>query len=717
MVSLLRFRVLNVPVVSTGESRSLSEHVVLRENSNQDPLSPFLNWSAIQILFEETKSDTLFLLDCSAGRSAPGVVRGVNETISACGPETFTTGLDRHLFTNALISVLDKWTSRVSFSAAMLHSEILAESKPDWPEKKDCTDKRTAEKRGMPAYIIASGGPHFPSIEIARRRGYDNPSRTSANFSRPTPSPTPSLTPIFSKLDVYNPANLNKTLESGELQIPHVLISVALKEDQTSGLESWYACVKEIPALAAYAVVEAIYKSYSTMLLVSIPLLLWNMLPDDPAVLFVAYVLSNNLLAANSAEIIQRLADTKQGAPRRKSKLSGKTVQFAPPHIEINTPSKVGPPPLSAVKSHPMPVADLPQVADIKQHSISKVDPPQLVDIKPHYLSTVDHLGLPLDLKLPQNPPQHHHPRSVVKVIPSAEIKTSHPRMPASSSLPESKPQSQTMTKPDTALPKYDISTPTSKELAMEKHIKELIQSAQLAREEASRAWDELGRREKKDRARHSALKAGKPVYINSIQVSPTEQRHHKSKAEAVLGTLITPLNSAPALLRGSGEENRPTTAPPPASQRGRVSFEERRPLMFDVGVRREIGEEKNPTTRRELRFVDHKAKKLYTPFPPQRPLPNNPPPKKTLTPLPLSPPLLRPAPDPEVLKHMVSFQSRISSAGPSPPVTPEKRREDRWTFLDDEDEVVAAVAVGEVKRKGSKLVKKKRGEQRSGRE
>ncbi|TVY18793.1 hypothetical protein LARI1_G005192 [Lachnellula arida] len=367
---------------------------------NQGPLSPSVSWSMIQSLFEETKSDTLFLLDCSASRSAPGIVRGVNETISACGSETLPTGLDRHLFTNALISVLDKWTSRVSFSAAMLHSEILAEIKPDWPEKGNWADKQTAGKRRIPAYI-ASGGPHSSSIELARRRGYDNPSRASSNFSRPVPSPNPSPAPIFSKLDVYNPANLNKTLQSGESQIPHVLIFVALEEDQTSDVEAWYACVREIPALAAYAVVEGIYKSYSTMLLVSIPLLLWNMIPDDPAVFFVAYVLSNNLLAANSVEIVQRLADTKQGVETRKSKISGKTVQVAPPHIEINSLSKVGPPPLSAVKPHPMLIVNLPEVADVKQHSISKADPPQSVDIKPHSLSTVDHLGLPLDLKLP----------------------------------------------------------------------------------------------------------------------------------------------------------------------------------------------------------------------------------------------------------------------------------------------------------------------------
>ncbi|TVY32307.1 hypothetical protein LSUB1_G008562 [Lachnellula subtilissima] len=675
----------HVSIDSSGESTWLC---------NQDPLSP------------------------SVSRSAPGIVRGVNETISACGSETLSTGLDMHLFTNALIDVLDNWSSRVSFSAAMLHSEILAAIKPNWLQKGNWTDKQIAKTGRMPTYMIASGGPHSSSIELARRRGYDNPNRANANFSQPIPSPNPSQTRIFSKLDAYNPANLNKTLESGELLIPHVLVSVALEEDHTLEVEEWYAWVKGMPALSAYAMVEGIYKSYSTMLLISIPLLIWDLLPDDPAVFFIAYVLSNNLLTANSVERFQRLADTKQVIKTQDSKqLPDKTVQFAPLHIEINTPFKVEPPPLSAVKSHPMPIADLPEMADVKRHSMSKVDPPQLVDSKPQTLSTVGRLGLSLDHQLPQELSNRNPPKDQ-EVKLSAETKTYHQKRPASSSVPESKLQSQATATPDTILAKTDLPKLTLEKTATEKPIKELIQSAQLAREEASRAWDELGRREKRDRARHSALKAGKSVYIDGIKVSPIEQRHHKSKAEAVLGTLIPPMNSTPVPRRGSGEEKRVPTTPPPAPQQGRKSLEEIRALIFDVEVRSGSGEEKNSTTRNELSFVNHKAKKLSTPIPPQPSLAINTPPKKILTPLPLSPPLLSPSPDPEVLKHMLSFQSKISSAGPSPPMTPEQRKEDQWTFLDDEededeDEVVTA---SEVKRKGSKLVKKKRENQSRGR-
>jgi hypothetical protein len=305
-----------------------------------------VRWSAIQSLFEEGKSDVLFLLDCCAtARSAPGAVRGINETISAFGLENLPTGPGRHSFTNALIRVLDEWTSRPSFSAAMLHSEVLAIIKPDRPEKTRWTDEQTVEKGSKPVYFLTSDDPKSSSIELARRRGYETPSRASANFSRPSPSPNANPFPMLSKLDAYNPGNLNKTLKSGELQIPHVLISVAL-EDQTLDVEAWYAWLREIPVLAAYAVVEGIYKSDSTMLLISIPLLLWDMLPDDLAVSFVSYVRSNNLLAAESVEDFHRLAGTKQVVTARNSKQpSGKTIQFTSPQIELHPLAKVDTPP------------------------------------------------------------------------------------------------------------------------------------------------------------------------------------------------------------------------------------------------------------------------------------------------------------------------------------------------------------------------------------
>lgn len=128
--------------------------------------------------------------------------------------------------------------------------------------------------------------------------------------------------------------------------------------------------------------------------------------------------------------------------------------------------------------------------------------------------------------------------------------------------------------------------------------------------------------------------------------------------------------------------------------------------MVFDAGVWKGIDNSRPSPVRKGLSFIDHKAKKLYSPVPILQPpvVPTS----KNNKPLPLEPPLLLPDPDPEVLKHMMSFHS---SAGPSPPKTPEKvKKEDRWTFLDDEE------SPKRVKSRGSKLVKKRRDSSSRGR-
>jgi len=50
--------------------------------------------------------------------------------------------------------------------------------------------------------------------------------------------------------------------------------------------------------LVKFAKVEAVYKSFSTLVLLSVPVFIWNLLPEDPACSFVGYVTSTNIMKA-----------------------------------------------------------------------------------------------------------------------------------------------------------------------------------------------------------------------------------------------------------------------------------------------------------------------------------------------------------------------------------------------------------------------------------
>lgn len=267
----------------------------------------------------------------------------MTETIAACGLEPWPPGPGRNLFTNAIISVLEDWMTRPSFTAVMLHSEVLAAIKHKKPERRKWADLQNIEDRKTPIYILNSNIPTSLSIELATRRNLNSGTmgnRASANFSRPALGPSPlNPSPVFSKFDIYNPANLLKTNKTGDLQIPHVLVSIALEEHQIVDVESWYRWIREIPSLAKYAVVEGVYKSFSTALLLSIPLLIWDMLPDDLAVSFVAYIQSRNMLAADSVQEFRRLVQAVD-EPQANLKEAQKSVESETQRRQLHSYTK-----------------------------------------------------------------------------------------------------------------------------------------------------------------------------------------------------------------------------------------------------------------------------------------------------------------------------------------------------------------------------------------
>jgi hypothetical protein len=86
----------------------------------------------------------------------------------------------------------------------------------------------------------------------------------------------------------------------------------------------------------------------------------------------------------------------------------------------------------------------------------------------------------------------------------------------------------------------------------------EMRRELQISREEARRAWEELGRREQEERDRTTALREGQPIVIGGIQVLPTAQQTTGSRRESV-GASQQPTAPRPVTRDGS-------SAPPPLS-------------------------------------------------------------------------------------------------------------------------------------------------------
>ncbi|KAK6950153.1 hypothetical protein Daesc_008479 [Daldinia eschscholtzii] len=252
--------------------------------------SPWLQWSAIQTLLERSLSDVLILLDCCAGAASATFPNGnsITETISASSWDAIAPDPGRYSFTNTLIEVLQDWKRR-TFSAAMLHAEVLARLKHPRPEM---LNGKHFEARATPVHFMMTANHKAPSIEIAQMLSAD---------VRP---PSPPQEPGFESTSLNGRSAGPQEIVGSEPNedVPHVMISLALEEDQRLNIHDWEHWLSSIPALAKYVKVQGVFKSHSTLLLLSMPIMVWDLLPDNHACNFVAFIRSNNLAARGHNE-------------------------------------------------------------------------------------------------------------------------------------------------------------------------------------------------------------------------------------------------------------------------------------------------------------------------------------------------------------------------------------------------------------------------------
>lgn len=173
----------------------------------------------------------------------------------------------------------------------MLHAEILARLKHPRPIM---INGRRFEARSTPVHFMMTSDHKAASIEF---------SRLIPQAMRLPAPPRQSSTPRSDRFlgdDREGPNNELVIANEPDEDNPHVLISLALEDDQQLDLDAWEQWLAAFPALAKHCKVQGLFKSHSTTLLVSLPVMIWDLLPDDPACSFVTFIRSNNLLLSKT---------------------------------------------------------------------------------------------------------------------------------------------------------------------------------------------------------------------------------------------------------------------------------------------------------------------------------------------------------------------------------------------------------------------------------
>ena len=270
-------------------------------SSSAEVGTPTVHWYALQISLEQAQCDILILLDCctaasSATESGPGT--GVTEFIAACGFESDAPLVGQDSFTRILIEELIQLSFGPSFSAALLHHKLLARVKQFNPQS---VSEEDYELTRTPVHIILANEAKRRSIELTPEIIRSSPTAsnglqasTSTQISSLSSEPSDevemqSLESIKSSFRGYR--------NGIKSPFPKVLISIALERDREFDSVELTEWLKSVPALANDMTVEAVYPSHSILLLLSLPVAVWDMLPENQAVTFIGFIGSTNVVS------------------------------------------------------------------------------------------------------------------------------------------------------------------------------------------------------------------------------------------------------------------------------------------------------------------------------------------------------------------------------------------------------------------------------------
>ncbi|KAG4439647.1 hypothetical protein IFR05_004844 [Cadophora sp. M221] len=284
--------------------------------ANRKAITPSLPSAGIQSKFEEADADVLLLYDCcnsavTAASSSAQLHRGSTEAIAACGYEAIAPEVGPHSFSNALSEVLALASKGQPFSIAELHTRVLTRLKCWTPSFiKDEKGKRREDKAGKlvfekqqrctPIYtIICEAQPRRSIILAPLKKLATEPETSSSTSSQSTASPlshpVDPLT-LSESSDVSDHARKRKRSIDDAIECPQVLITVRMDTCRPGDMETWKKCIRNFPPEARGVKIEGMYGSFSTLLLLRLPLAVWDLLPDNRAYSFVGFVTTANLI-------------------------------------------------------------------------------------------------------------------------------------------------------------------------------------------------------------------------------------------------------------------------------------------------------------------------------------------------------------------------------------------------------------------------------------
>jgi hypothetical protein len=96
-----------------------------------------------------------------------------------------------------------------------------------------------------------------------------------------------------------NPFRKPGSSTAGNDEHPQILLTIRLEKTELD-IQVWRDWLRNLPAEGQDIKIDGIYRSFSTLLLLRMPVTIWNLLPENPAYSFVGFVTSENMVSTIS---------------------------------------------------------------------------------------------------------------------------------------------------------------------------------------------------------------------------------------------------------------------------------------------------------------------------------------------------------------------------------------------------------------------------------
>lgn len=290
-------------------------------DSHRQPNSPFLNWSSLQPLLETAVPHVLIILDCCfAATAARDTTEGTTkEILAACGRENPTYGVGQRSFTSALIEELQAFDG-APFTVAMLHSRLVTMR---WRLAYTPIYALLSERGGNSITICP-----FSEPEASARMKPDVLAELEATEQSEDGRPSIAMGDSPS-----SPTPLERTVET------RVLLAVSVAQDAIHDISRWVSWLTTATPWDVTKVdvqVHSVFKSYSTLVVVSVPSSAWDRLPERPAYRFIGFIRSGDIFQAAK----RSMASFPEAVSSRENQpAAGQKDLSIAPYLQVSSPS------------------------------------------------------------------------------------------------------------------------------------------------------------------------------------------------------------------------------------------------------------------------------------------------------------------------------------------------------------------------------------------